>query len=60
MTLNPFTAAPASGAIVLIRLCVGLIFAGEGVLKFLRPDSLEPGRFNTAGAGAVRIRSTPE
>ncbi|MEH3141805.1 MAG: DoxX family protein [Mycobacterium kyogaense] len=34
---------------VLIRLYVGLIFAGEGVLKFLRPDALGPGRFDKAG-----------
>lgn len=37
-----------SGAVVLIRLCVGVIFAGDGVLKFIRPDALGPGRFNTA------------
>ncbi|OBA87619.1 DoxX family protein [Mycobacteriaceae bacterium 1482268.1] len=44
-----------SGAVVLIRLYVGLIFAGEGVLKFLRPDALGPGRFEKAGipAGAI-------
>lgn len=48
-------ATSASGAVVLIRLYVGLIFAGEGVLKFLRPDSLGPGRFEHAGipAGAL-------
>ena len=45
MTLTQFTATRASGAVVLIRLYVGLIFAGEGVLKFLRPDTLGPGRF---------------
>jgi putative oxidoreductase len=49
MTLNQFTATRASGAVVLIRLYVGLIFAGEGVLKFLRPDALGPGRFIKAG-----------
>src|ERR1044072_740467 len=49
MTLNQFTATRASGAVVLIRLYVGLIFAGEGVLKFLRPDSLGPGRFIKVG-----------
>ena len=49
MTLTQFTAMRASGAVVLIRLYVGLIFAGEGILKFLRPDALGPGRFIKAG-----------
>ncbi|HEX4588257.1 MAG TPA: hypothetical protein VH185_09895 [Mycobacterium sp.] len=31
MTLNPFTASPASGAVALIRLYVGLILVGEGI-----------------------------
>jgi putative oxidoreductase len=47
-----FTATRASSAVVLIRLYVGLIFAGEGVLKFLRPDQLGPGRFDKAGIPA--------
>jgi uncharacterized membrane protein YphA (DoxX/SURF4 family) len=42
-------ATRASGAVILIRLYVGLIFVGEGVLKFVRPDSLGPGRFIKAG-----------
>ncbi len=37
---------------MLIRLYVGLIFVGEGVLKFTRPDSLGPGRFIKAGIPA--------
>ena len=49
MTLNHYTATRASGAVVLIRLYVGVIFAGEGVLKFLQPDTLGPGRFIKAG-----------
>jgi putative oxidoreductase len=52
MTLNQFTATRASGAVVLIRLYVGLIFAGEGMLKFLRPDQLGPGRFDKVGIPA--------
>jgi uncharacterized membrane protein YphA (DoxX/SURF4 family) len=52
MTLNQFTATRASGAVVLIRLYVGLIFAGEGILKFVRPDALGPGRFIKAGIPA--------
>jgi len=52
MTLNQLTATRASGAVVLIRLYVGLIFAGEGILKFVRPDALGPGRFIKAGIPA--------
>lgn len=44
------TTAPAST--VLIRLYVGVVFAGEGILKFLRPVSLGEGRFSTAGIPA--------
>jgi uncharacterized membrane protein YphA (DoxX/SURF4 family) len=49
MTLTPLIATRASSTVVLIRLYVGLTFAGEGVLKFVRPDSLGPGRFIKAG-----------
>lgn len=41
------TNAPA--ATILIRLYAGVVFAGEGVLKFLQPQSLGVGRFTTAG-----------
>jgi putative oxidoreductase len=49
MTLTELTATRASSAVVPIRLYVGLIFAGEGMLKFLRPDALGPGRFIKSG-----------
>lgn len=52
ISLAQLTATRASGAVVLIRLYVGLIFLGEGVLKFLRPDALGPGRFDKAGIPA--------
>ncbi len=52
LSLIQLTATRASGAVVLIRLYVGLIFVGEGVLKFLRPDALGPGRFIKAGIPA--------
>ncbi|MFG3496543.1 DoxX family protein [Streptomyces sp. NPDC047928] len=39
----------APGAVVLVRLYVGAVFASEGVLKFLRPDELGAGRFDRAG-----------
>lgn len=46
------TATSAPAATVLIRLYVGSIFLSEGVLKFLRPDALGSGRFDTAGIPA--------
>lgn len=52
MTLNTLTTSRSSGAVVLIRIYVGLIFVGEGVLKFIRPDSLGAGRFIKAGIPA--------
>lgn len=57
MTLNQLTATRASNAVVLIRLYVGLIFAGEGVLKFLRPDALGPGRFDKVGIPGATLMS---
>lgn len=52
ISLVQVTATRASSAVVLIRLYVGLIFVGEGVLKFLRPDALGSGRFDKAGIPA--------
>ncbi|MGK5497909.1 DoxX family protein [Streptomyces sp. URMC 125] len=49
-TLLTQTTAP--GAVVLIRLYVGAIFLSEGILKFLFPDELGTGRFDTAGIPA--------
>ena len=52
ISLGQLTATGSSGAVVLIRFYVGLIFVGEGVLKFLRPESLGSGRFEKAGIPA--------
>jgi len=52
LSLSQLMITRASGAVILIRLYVGLIFAGEGVLKFLRPESLGPGRFEKIGIPA--------
>lgn len=52
ISLAQVTATRASGAVVLIRFYVGLIFVGEGILKFLRPETLGPGRFEKAGIPA--------
>ncbi len=49
LSLTQLTSTRASGAVVLIRIYVGLIFLGEGILKFTRPDQLGPGRFVKAG-----------
>lgn len=55
MSLHQFTSTRASNAVVLIRLYVGLIFLGEGVLKFLRPEALGPGRFEKSGIPAATL-----
>jgi uncharacterized membrane protein YphA (DoxX/SURF4 family) len=52
ISLTQLTATRASAAVVLNRFYVGLIFVGEGVLKFLREDPLGPGRFIKAGIPA--------
>lgn len=52
ISLSQLAATRASGAVVLIRLYVGLIFVGEGILKFVRPESLGSGRFVKAGIPA--------
>jgi uncharacterized membrane protein YphA (DoxX/SURF4 family) len=49
ISLVQLTATRASGAVTLIRFYVGLIFIAEGILKFLRPDALGPGRFDKVG-----------
>lgn len=52
VSLTQLATTRASGAVVLIRLYVGLIFVGEGVLKFVRPEALGSGRFVKAGIPA--------
>jgi putative oxidoreductase len=49
VSLLNLTTTRASGAVVLIRFYVGLIFVTEGILKFLRADQLGPGRFDKVG-----------
>ena len=46
------TATDAPAAVILIRLYVGAVFLFEGILKFLRPDTLGIGRFDKAGIPA--------
>src|SRR5690242_11591989 len=52
ISLAQLTATRPSSAVVPIRFYVGLIFVGEGMLKFLRPESLGSGRFVKAGIPA--------
>ena len=56
--LVPILATKAPASVALIRLYVGLVFACEGVLKFLRPNSLGTGRFEKAGIPAPAFFST--
>lgn len=49
---NRLTVTNAPTAVLLIRLYVGAVFASEGILKFLRPDTLGTGRFEKAGIPA--------
>jgi len=42
-------------AILLIRIAVGVVFIGEGALKFIRPDMLGPGRFAKIGLPAPEL-----
>lgn len=41
--------APDPRLVVLVRLMVGVVFLGEGILKFLHPDELGSGRFAKIG-----------
>ncbi|GFG53881.1 DoxX family protein [Mycolicibacterium agri] len=52
LSLAQLCATRPVGAVALIRLYVGLIFVGEGILKFTRADALGPGRFEKAGIPA--------
>lgn len=56
--LVPILSTNAPASVALIRLYVGLVFACEGVLKFLRPLSLGSGRFEKAGIPAPAFFST--
>jgi uncharacterized membrane protein YphA (DoxX/SURF4 family) len=48
-------APDAPAAAVLIRVAVGVVFASEGVQKFLYPDALGPGRFAKIGIPAPEV-----
>jgi len=45
VTMAGLRATQASGAVILVRFYVGLIFVVEGVLKYQRPEALGTGRF---------------
>jgi uncharacterized membrane protein YphA (DoxX/SURF4 family) len=48
-------ASSAPAATVLIRIAVGVVFASEGIQKFLYPDALSAGRFAKIGIPAPEI-----
>ncbi len=45
--------ADGPAAVICVRVAVGLVFASEGIQKFLYPDKLGPGRFDTIGMPAA-------
>lgn len=49
MTISKILNARASGAVVLIRFIVGLVFLNEGILKLLYPAAQAAGRFTKIG-----------
>jgi putative oxidoreductase len=50
-----FARTNAPAAVLFIRLMVGLVFASEGVQKFLFPDQLGSGRFAKIGLPAPDV-----
>jgi uncharacterized membrane protein YphA (DoxX/SURF4 family) len=48
-------ASSAPRSVVLIRLSVGIVFAAEGIQKFLFPDALGAGRFARIGIPAPEV-----
>lgn len=55
MTLRPLLRADAPPAAVLIRLVVGLVFASEGIQKFLYAQAQGAGRFAKIGIPAPEL-----
>lgn len=47
--------AKAPRAAILVRLAVGVVFASEGIQKFLYPDALGAGRFARIGIPAPEV-----
>jgi putative oxidoreductase len=45
----------ASGAVILFRMVIGLVFLSEGIQKFLYPDALGVGRFIKIGIPLPQI-----
>lgn len=48
-------ASDAPGAVVLIRIAVGVVFMSEGIQKFVYPDALGAGRFAKIGIPAPAV-----
>jgi putative oxidoreductase len=45
----PLLRSDAPGSVILIRLSVGLVFASEGIQKWIRPEDVGAGRFSDIG-----------
>jgi uncharacterized membrane protein YphA (DoxX/SURF4 family) len=54
-TKSPQEVGREATAFLLIRIAVGLVFIGEGALKFIRPAMLGPGRFARIGLPAPAL-----
>lgn len=53
--LRRLLTSTAPGSVLLIRLAVGVVFASEGIQKFLYPDALGAGRFARIGIPAAEV-----
>jgi putative oxidoreductase len=55
VNIRTVLASHAPTSTVLIRVAVGLVFASEGIQKFLYPDALGAGRFSKIGTPAPAV-----
>lgn len=55
MKLRALLASDAPRSVLLVRVAVGVVFASEGIQKFLYPDALGAGRFAKIGIPAPAV-----
>jgi uncharacterized membrane protein YphA (DoxX/SURF4 family) len=58
MKLSDLQRTDAPTATILIRLMVGAVFVSEGIQKFLYPDAVGAGRFESMGFPAPELTAT--
>jgi putative oxidoreductase len=58
MKLHDVLRTNAPAATILIRVMVGAVFVSEGIQKFMYPEALGPGRFETIGFAAPAFWAT--